>query len=685
MKFLRLGKDWEKQPGRRALVKGTTLIELLVVIVIFLVGILAVVQIFPKGLQLLIVTRNNSVASNLANDELERERYHSDQIPDQILAIHYQNGVAVADPGRDPFDLGPQGDALAPDGTLSAGGTAIGDWLHFTGSNSFREIIGEGKRVPSPRTVGNMYGGLQLLNFGPPDPKSPIIAYANDLSKDSTLPQNMESAGTQSVVVNGNSISAGLLDSAGQFAANVVPYQYFVTGATAPTPYVANALVLPTNSQFDRSYHIRLSAYVGTGVNFARQDYPDLSVTVPATTASGLNGTPPLIQVPISQILAAYNLLGTGSMSSVEYDSIQVAPQYRQLAAGDSFDNDPLEFEVLDANVGVLLFSPAGYSTFIETAGGPREPLEARVNYDVSDWRIIKQEFRLDTQAGLNGANYAQFQLALQSIKVGGQTGPDGRPNGGIPQFELSGDPAWPSQQNGPDNFVLVDMQTGGLVCEVDPSSGQALVTVDKNKGLVTINGANGGAGLAGYILLPGATTATQVDLSSRSVRALYLGRNEWSVNVLKAANVYTLTSTNPPAQGQAYVPPNGTRIYFPRSDLHQKITIDKLSYIRANDAQTATMEGQDFSIEYPVVKDAIGLPCIDITSVDPNATGFAPESGAVARGIKGASMIAQVLWNPNAFTLGPNPTANLQAVDKWGRGWRRSSVQTTLQPQEIQ
>ena len=44
--------------GRR----GTTLLEVLVVIVIFLLGILAIVQIFPYGFKILMSSRNSSVS-----------------------------------------------------------------------------------------------------------------------------------------------------------------------------------------------------------------------------------------------------------------------------------------------------------------------------------------------------------------------------------------------------------------------------------------------------------------------------------------------------------------------------------------------------------------------------------------------------------------------------------------------
>jgi len=111
--------------------RGTTLIELLVVIVVFLVGILAVVQIFPKGFQLLITNRNNAQATALARDTVERWKQSSDQIPDEIEAVYYVNGTPVVNPGKSIFDLGPDresaSDYVDASGNLWLNGLNVGN------------------------------------------------------------------------------------------------------------------------------------------------------------------------------------------------------------------------------------------------------------------------------------------------------------------------------------------------------------------------------------------------------------------------------------------------------------------------------------------------------------------------------------------------------------------------------
>src|SRR5450432_4216945 len=90
---------------------GTSLVEILVVIVVFLTGILAIVQIFPGGFRLLGTTRNNEIASQLGRSEQERLKGMSEQLPEQIVAVSYlfnagQVGILI-DSTRSANDLSP--------------------------------------------------------------------------------------------------------------------------------------------------------------------------------------------------------------------------------------------------------------------------------------------------------------------------------------------------------------------------------------------------------------------------------------------------------------------------------------------------------------------------------------------------------------------------------------------------
>ncbi len=700
---------------------GTSLIELLVVIVVFMVGILAIIQIFPKGFQLLVGSRNNSEAEALGRDQVEILKSEPDQIPDQILAVRYVSGTPVADPTRNIFDLSLQTDGVSTDvdtvtqmGLLVEGSTTVGDWKLYSGPNSFRRIIGEGHRVPAPRQVGTYFGGLRMLAFGPVDPVAPLVAYANDLIKEPTLPRNLTQATVTTaptVTIGATSVPVTLYNTTDSLSTS----EYFVdqAGTANAVLYLPNlpAFTNTTSSYQFRTYHISLTAYVGTTSGYTRVSYPDLSITVPTGLLDSSGNLPPLIQVPIgvgpSNNGLLYNTpgaLGSGqTMASVEYDTIRVQPQYYTIPNATVFGSDPFQYKILDPNIGVLLFNPIAYQTYIENPGGAREPLIAKVNYDTLDWRILRQDFHVDSQLGLNGGDYAQFQLSLPGILVGTSNGPDGLPNGGLTSLETplpsqgASTPYATTQAALADNLMLIDLATGGVICEVDPNIvNSQLVTINKSQGLITIQGATtGGSGLSGYELLPGTTTPVNVDLTGKELRVLYRARNNWAAFPTKAASEYSLTamqsisSSTPPTEGQAFFQvtsanvATGTRIYFPPSDLHQKVTIDQIFY-QWGDNSLHELDSQDFAIEYPTTNN-IGLPCIDVHDVDGQATQLINTSGTVAKNVKGASLTFQVIWNPDSFTFSSDVNGNVLAINNWLHGWRRAETQTYLQTENIQ
>src|SRR4051794_36600123 len=85
---------------------GTSLIEILVVIVVFLVGILAIVQIFPGGFRVLSESQKGTIATWLARARIETLKNYADQMPEGIVPVQYTwNGSQIvidAQPDRFP-------------------------------------------------------------------------------------------------------------------------------------------------------------------------------------------------------------------------------------------------------------------------------------------------------------------------------------------------------------------------------------------------------------------------------------------------------------------------------------------------------------------------------------------------------------------------------------------------------
>lgn len=105
---------------------GTTLVELLVVIVVFLIGILAILQIFPGGFKVLQNTRSMAVARQLARAEMERSKSYADTMAEMILDVRYQLGAGFVDIFTDANhfsnDLGHGGEGMDVNGHVISGG-----------------------------------------------------------------------------------------------------------------------------------------------------------------------------------------------------------------------------------------------------------------------------------------------------------------------------------------------------------------------------------------------------------------------------------------------------------------------------------------------------------------------------------------------------------------------------------
>lgn len=637
--------------SRRSHLSGTTLVEVLVVMVIFTVGILAIVQMFPKGLQVLRTSRDTVVATQLARDEIERLKARPDQLPEMIVPVQVLGAAEVVDPSRAGSDLGPAGDSVNQAGILYSGSQMVGKWQLNTGANLFRRIVGEGTSVPAPTNVGGLFGGVMVVQFGPIVQRSfdtngsvtsPVIAYANDLVRRTELPQASD---------------------------NRQDYEYFVDGASGPTP----TLYLPAGPTA-RRYRLVLSAYVQSGTSSIKRDFIELGpITVPAGSPDATTGLYPLYSQSIAQLLATDAGV---TLQGIELDSVRVSRVYTPIAVSSSFSTtDPYQYKVLDSMLGVLMFNPAAINTTVGGPSGAREPMQAKVDYDVADWRVLRDEFRIPDGA------LPRHRLSVSGIKTSTSTGVDGVAEPAMP-IELGSLSTYSDPLA--SHLVVVDLATGGVF--VEKSANTTLVSVDKSLGIVTFYDADSSkSGVQGLIVF-GTGTTQEVDLAGRAVRVLYMANNEWSVQVLKAAANYTV-SFGTPGAGEYYVGGTGsaggigTRIYFSPSDVGRKVNVGHLKYVGS--AGSAELVGQDFTVRYNAA-DTLNLPSIDIRDAASDATGLDTTSGVAVSGIKGASVAVRVLYNPEKFVLSSNATANLRKIEQWGRTWKRTATETYLQRGEI-
>lgn len=617
------------------------MIELLVVIVVFLIGVLAVIQVFPGGFRIIARTRSVTIANQLARAEAERLRGLADSLPEMILPIQLvHNGTDVvvqADPTRDPNNLGPQTNFIDYNGNVhDAADNVLGSWSDVTGANAFRRIIGEGGPVPAPRRVGAELGGLRMLNFAP-------ISF--DAASD-----NLHVYGSNMVKREG----APVADQ------RVVEYEYFIEDPEEP----GAKLYLPAETPCTYRVTFRDKIKPGAEIEIL---LGRATVAVPAS--------------PGTYFEVDLGTLSSGAFIGSEFDSIQVAREFERVAV---FSANPYEYRLLDPTLGLLLFNPIG-ATFVERQpGGRRVPLRARVDYDVRDWRVIRDEFRVpDNQV-------PQIKLRLGSLMRSGGSQADQKTFNGLPiPVQVVGQPIGTTERR---DFILMDVETGGIFVpqayRVDPGYG-VLTLVDQDGNLAN--------GLQADLVPPNSASTLTVNLLGRSVRAFYRARSEWAMQVMKAADRFDQVLRTPTA-GECYVGGSGafygepplnagesdTRVYFPRMEAGKTVSISEVWYTDTG-GQVRLLQDQVFLIQSTPI-DPVGLPYVDIRSAASDATGFDfGEYGYAVRGVRGASISVRVLWNPSRFSLSTSYARNQEVFEEWARNWRRVSSETYIQRRDTQ
>ncbi|HRJ25990.1 MAG TPA: hypothetical protein PLO61_00595 [Fimbriimonadaceae bacterium] len=651
----------QRFPSKRT---GATLIEILVVIVIFTFGILAIAQIFPGGLGVLRTTRNNMVATNLARTEMDRVKGQSDQIAEAILSTRYQAGPlgvdVLADVNRRPNDIGPGSvSELRQNGDLVDGsGNVLGPWQYFVGGNVARRIVAEGRPIPSPRyiqgtnTPGSLYGGLMQLQFAPvftaPGFNTVFVVYGNDLDRR---------------VVEGT--------PAGRPVQANRDFVYFVNWEGTELALPQGPYRLVAGNPYERRYRVSFSYLVEdntTNTVSSRDLLTAAIINVPCAAA----GQP---RVYWNVDLTALVTVGANeTFVGLDVDSVRVARLFDEVTV---FDTDPAfrddaayQYRLLDRSLGLVLFNAQGFNLTERRRRG-RVPLQARVDYDVLDWRIIRDDLRIGRSAPtqqkliLNGLKSIRSRDADNLFYTGlGFTVPDGA-GGSIER-----------------DFIVLDRETGGVFM---PSS----YRVDYGRGTVSFIDTDGNAanGITAQIVFPGTAAPTAVNaVQGRSVRALYMGRNEWTVQAQKPPTVYRQATDPLLSVGQFYVGGSNqfvgndldTRIYFPQSDIGSKVLIGEVWYRDAGGLPARVVRDEEFLVQAPQAGQ-LNLGYVDIRDKVSDAVAIDFSNGYSVRRVRGASMAIRVLWNPATLALTADPVANLRQFEIWNRNWRVSETETIL------
>jgi hypothetical protein len=558
---------------------------------------------------------------------------------------------------------------VSSQGVVSIGGNVIGYWPLVSGANVYREIVREGHRIPTPRIIGNgatygttsgvLYGGLLLLNYGPilgPTDKA-LTNRDVTLTYQPVFPIAQSSAST--VVVESDEM---IQNTGTPGTATPLGYAYyFDTGVDNNNDFVATIYVEAPSSALlalndANEYDVRLTVAVQAGSTIQR--YPiEYTIEANANSSGGFyddwlstdaaaTSNPPADTAFLAAFNKAVPNASHAMLVGIDADSIRVNRIFRNMPVGSTFDTtDPYEYSILDPNLGELLFSPYGSSVFEDRPSG-RKPLSAEVTYDVYDWRILHQDFRVPDAGTSSTLNYS---LPCRGLRALGVPLPDGSVNEGLNVPIPDWDPANNVRTTSNEPFVLIDADTGGVYLPADYS-------VDYGRGIVTFPNTQA------QVLFPNATTLQTVSIVGRPVRALFMLNGDWAFQVQKASSDYDETYTILPGAGQFYVGGgvlggSNTRIYFPKADLGQVVRFDEIDYVTAGGSKT--MRGQSMQIT-SAQNDALG-PFVDITSLDSGATTLDSSNGfGGVMGVHGASLSLRAVWEDSGqLALSKDTTAN--------------------------
>ena len=597
--------------------RGISLIEVLVVIVVLTIGIFSVVRLFPAGFFINKQTEARTLAARLASQETNRYTATAGNLMDAVLPT-----VIVADPNSPTgyyirVDLDTTPDDLSEPRVVAPGI----DPYYVSGINRIRWIRGETVPIPNPSPLGGgLRGSVHVLSSGP--------AYDYPGLDFNNVP-------VDSIVITG----APLIRRIQQSEDPTSPY------LTSPAQYAIDydsGMVAFYPTPYDRVFKISYS-YHGPGGDI---------ISIVAQQISVPAGSYPVWQS-----------IYPPEDRDIVPGSETVSRQFRRIAFPPSFSADPYEYALMPktanvadfATMGVIIFNPLG-ADYVERSALGRVPLTAKIDYNVLDWHIIRED------RPLPGASPYTVRLTLKDIKRVGEYEADQRKYTGIWR-----DPAAPHV-----SVLIYNLSTGEEV----PASEYS---VNFREGVVTFSDAYGD------MLRSRSETPT--------FRFFYKAHGDWGAQVQKAASAYrmSLNNTSNLAYGEYYLGGgafggNPTRMYFPMMEAGKTITIRELWYYSRNivtgNVTLRRSSNETYRINSdPALFQGMGfgsLTWIDLldnhSSATDTAVGWALDQPVeVAQGVRGISFKVRVVWNGGA------------SVTRTGAGnvstlrWRRNDLDTFL------
>lgn len=524
--------------------RGTSLVEVMVVLVVLLIGVFAVIRVFPAGLTFLRTSGNRIIATRFAQAMAEQLKADEANLPDHVEYGFIETGNPLTIVGTDPDDL-----STRPDGNP-----------YYSDVNKWRRIRGEAVRIgmPTPGAFGS--GFPYMVKFGP-------IYLDSAFGDPTTVPTGHESYLS---VVSAPFISAD--SNAESESGSVNPYRY--RGALrSARHYVLDSgiggggaylLVLPSSRE--RTFRVRCLVAAGDAADGTPGSVRSVedSVVVPAGAYQW---------VPLPSV---------GDGEAVVPGSDLLTRAFRRLPAGDNWtSDDPYEYKLVSsniasspggssyANLGQLAFHPAGATQAADATSG-QQGFVAYVDYYVLDWHILHDDREVPAVAA-DAAGAVPIKLTLGKIKRNGDPNSDNTLYDGL----------FPSADTDPSSnydLRIIRLDTGAVLVQGDYD-----LRADTDAGAdYWVRDGRDGTWDTGAIYLNSNRLR-----AGTPVRVLYKGDGDWAVCVQKAASTYRAwiasQAGRPPVSGGAgglvtgdpsRFGLEGTRLYWFRSEINKSVVV---------------------------------------------------------------------------------------------------------------
>ena len=660
-----MDKQIKQNRRARSRARASSLVEVLVVLVILLIGVFAVIRVFPLGFTFLQNSESRMRSTQLAHGMIEKVQNEAANLPNAIV-YSYFTGAPGSYTRRFVLDEDPDDLSGDPDSS------------YYKDINKFRYIVGEPAKIGLPTPTTYTAGSIYMPKFGP-------IFIDSTVGDPTNAPTNDASRKYFNLFLAVNSAPLNVSGGSSQ----VTP-EFYRNRLAGPQSCLVDenqdgnggAWILFYPSGSERVFTIR---YTKLTDNLDDEANSAVAMTEEITVGAG--------EFVWKQIP------GVGANDVILSRSEVVTREFTRLARGTAWDQeDPYQYQLISenmdqasaqstANPGIIAFNPIG-----ARFGSGQNPFRAYVDYAALDWHIIHDDRDVPAvSAGSN--NEIPVRTTLTRIKSLDYINPDNTFYEGIFQSDAI-------NPNANTDILVIRLDTGAILNFGKDVDGD---------GTPDFNGRPGDYGL----LKAGGATQQDLDFwvntesktgsyatgliyinsslvpPGTPIRILYKASGDWGVALTKAMATYRETaSTWPDTWTNVSLDPldatqdrytdtslpdkfwkasaaNVGQLYFARTELNKSVVV---SFLVRSSATASWQQSQPMQVAIDTPAN-YGVNNVQVAYADvtKRLKGLGwdgdPDHWRVAGTIKGATAKSRVIWKDS---LEKNAPWRIQDLDTY-------------------